>query len=87
MVRSCESVGRSGGKLDLVRTFVACIDHLAWFVKFGCVVPGCSWWWFSEPSLGDFFGLFSGPFSWGFDEGYLWEPFMVLWAVIPVPNP
>jgi hypothetical protein len=55
--------------------------------RFGCVVPGCSWWWFSEPSLGDLFGLFSGPFSWGFDGGNLWEPFVVLWAVIPLPNP
>jgi hypothetical protein len=54
---------------------------------FGCVVPGCSWWWFSEPSLGDFFGLFSGPFCLGFDGGILWEPFVVLWAVIPLPNP
>jgi hypothetical protein len=42
---------------------------------------------FSEPSLGEFFGLFSGPLSWGFDGGYLWEPFVVLWAVIPLPNP
>jgi hypothetical protein len=41
---------------------------------------------FSEPSLGVFFGLFSGPFSWGFDGGNLWEPFVVLWAVIPLPN-
>jgi hypothetical protein len=32
-----------GGKLDLVRTFLVCIDGLAWFLK---VV-----WWFSRPSL------------------------------------
>jgi hypothetical protein len=56
-------------------------------LRFGCVVPGCSWWWFSEPSLSDFFGLFSGPFSWGFDGGNLWELFVVLWAMIPLPNP
>jgi hypothetical protein len=39
------------------------------------------------PSLGDFLGLFSRPCSWGFDGGNLWEPFVVLWAVIPLPNP
>jgi hypothetical protein len=33
MERSCERVGSSGGKLDLVRTFVACIDDSASFVK------------------------------------------------------
>jgi hypothetical protein len=31
--------------------------------------------------------VFSGPCSWGFDGGNLWEPFVVLWAVIPLPNP
>jgi hypothetical protein len=51
-----------------------------------CVIPGCSWWWFSEPSLGGFLGVFSGPCSWEFDGGNLWEPFVVLWAVIPLPN-
>jgi hypothetical protein len=39
------------------------------------------------PSLGDFLGVFLGPCSWGFDGGILWEPFVVLWAVIPLPNP
>jgi hypothetical protein len=37
--------------------------------------------------LGDFLGALSGPCSWGFDGGNLWEPFVVLWAVIPLPNP
>jgi hypothetical protein len=55
--------------------------------RFGCVVPGCSWWWFLEPSLVDSLGVFSGSCSWGFDGGNLWEPFVVLWAVIPLPNP
>jgi hypothetical protein len=54
--------------------------------RFGWVVPGCSWWWFSEPSLCDSLHVFSEPCSWGFDGGNLWEPFMVLWAVIPLPN-
>jgi hypothetical protein len=31
--------------------------------------------------------LFSRPCSWGFDGGNLWESFVVLWAVIPLPNP
>jgi hypothetical protein len=39
------------------------------------------------PFLGVFLGLFSGPFSWGFDGGNLWETFVVLWDVIPLPNP
>jgi hypothetical protein len=52
-----------------------------------CVVPGCSWWWFSEPSLGGFLGVFSGPYSWGFDVGNLCEPFVVLLPLIPLPNP
>jgi hypothetical protein len=35
------------------------------------------------PSLGVFLGVFLGPCSWGSDGGNLWEPFVVLWAVIP----
>jgi hypothetical protein len=31
--------------------------------------------------------VFSGPCSWGFDGENLWEPFVVLWALIPLPNP
>jgi hypothetical protein len=52
-----------------------------------CVVPGCSWWCFLEPSLGGFLGVFSGPYSWGFDGGNMCEPFVVLWPLIPLPNP
>jgi hypothetical protein len=52
-----------------------------------CVVPGCSWWWFSEPSLCGFLGVFSGPCSWGFDGGNSCEPFMVLLPLTPHPNP
>jgi hypothetical protein len=52
-----------------------------------CVVPGCCWWWFSESSLGGFLGVFSGPCSWGFDGGNMWEPFVVLLILIPLPNP
>jgi hypothetical protein len=52
-----------------------------------CVVPDCSWWWFSEPSLGGFLGVFSGPCSWGFDGGNSCEPFAVLLPLIPLSNP
>jgi hypothetical protein len=34
--------------------------------RFGCIVPGCSCWWFSEPSLVDFHRVCSGPCSWRF---------------------
>jgi hypothetical protein len=45
--------------------------------------------------LGGDFGVLSWCFSWvvsgtlllGFDGENLWEPFVVLWAVIPLPNP
>jgi hypothetical protein len=52
-----------------------------------CVVPGCSWGWFSEPFLGGFLGVFSGPCSWWFDGGNSCEPFVVLLSLIPLPNP
>jgi hypothetical protein len=38
------------------------------------------------PSLGCFLEVFLGPCSWGFDGGNLWEPFVVLWPMIPLPN-
>jgi hypothetical protein len=31
--------------------------------------------------------VFSGPCSRGFDGGNLWEPFVVLLSLIPLPNP
>jgi hypothetical protein len=37
--------------------------------------------------VGEICGVFSVPFSWGFGGGNLWEPFVVLWPVIPFPNP
>jgi hypothetical protein len=30
--------------------------------------------------------VFSGPCSWGFDGGNMWEPFVVLLSLIPLPN-
>jgi hypothetical protein len=32
-VRSRERDGCTGGKLDLIRTFMVCIDDLVWFLK------------------------------------------------------
>jgi hypothetical protein len=54
--------------------------------RLGCVLTGCSWWWFSEPSFGGFLGVFSGPCSWGFCGGCMCEPFVVLFPLIPFPN-
>jgi hypothetical protein len=50
-------------------------------------LPGLPFWWFSEHFLGDFPGEVSRPFSWGFDGGYMHEPFVVLFPWIPLPNP
>jgi hypothetical protein len=55
--------------------------------RLGCVVPIRSFWWFSEPPLGGFLGVFSGPFSLGFREGCMCEPFVVLFHLIHLPNP
>jgi hypothetical protein len=42
---------------------------------------------FRSPLLVISLGYFQDLFSWGFDGGNLWEPFVVLWVVIPLPNP
>jgi hypothetical protein len=76
-----------GRKLDLVWTFMVCIDDLTWFLK-ACL--SSSWFSFlviSEPFLGDFLGVFSWPFSWGFGGGCMHEPFVVLFPLIPLPYP
>jgi hypothetical protein len=36
--------------------------------------------------LGGFLGVLSGPCSWGFDGGNMWELFVVLLLLIPHPN-
>jgi hypothetical protein len=86
-VRSCERVGWSGGKLNLVWTFVACIDDSVWFLKvwmccsrlFLMVIFGALSWWFLWVVFGTFLlGIWWRKFV---------EPFMVLWAVIPLPIP
>jgi hypothetical protein len=61
-VRSRERDGCLGGKLDLVRTFMVCIDGSALFLK----VEKC----FSRPFFVVFFGALVGGvlrmISWGF---------------------
>jgi hypothetical protein len=51
-------------------------------VLFPFVLGGDFW----SPLLVDFV-VFSGPFSWGFGGGCMCEPFMVLFPLIPLPNP
>jgi hypothetical protein len=60
MVRSCERVGWSGGKLHLVWTSLVCIDDSAWFLKallccsrlFLVVIFEALSWWFSRCVFG-----------------------------------
>jgi hypothetical protein len=62
MVRSCERVGWSGDKLDLVWTFLWCINDSAWFLKdllccsrsFFVVIFGALSWWISWSVFGTF---------------------------------
>jgi hypothetical protein len=51
------------------------------------VLPGFPFWWFLEPLLGDFLGEILRPFFWGFGGGYILEPFVVIFPLIPLPNP
>jgi hypothetical protein len=76
-----------GQKLDLVWTFMVCIDDSMWFLK-ACLS-------FSRFSFLVIFGAFSWRFSrsdfeaflFGICWGYMHEPFMVLFPLIPLPNP
>jgi hypothetical protein len=43
-VRSRERDGCMGGKLDLVWTFMVCIDDSAWFLKDFCCLSRLSFW-------------------------------------------
>jgi hypothetical protein len=74
-----------GGKLDLVRTFMVCIDGSAWFIK----VVKC----FSRPFFGDFWRYLLC-FSWqSFEDDFLgtllgvtYEDLVPLWLVTLPPN-
>jgi hypothetical protein len=73
MVRSGEREGWSGSKLDLVWTFLVCIDDSAWFLKallrysrlFLVVIFGAISWWFSRCVFGTLLlGIWWGKFVW-----------------------
>jgi hypothetical protein len=70
MVRSWERDGCSGGKLDLVWTFMVCIDDSAWFLK--------AWLCLSRFTFLVIFGAFSWRFSCGSFETFLFE---IWWGV------
>jgi hypothetical protein len=54
------------------------LDVLFPFVLFGD---------FQSLFLSDFLGEILRPFSWGFAGGCMHEPFVVLFLLIPLPNP
>jgi hypothetical protein len=54
------------------------LDVLFLFVPFGD---------FHSPFFGDFHGVILGPFFWGFCGGCMHEPFVVIFPLIPLPNP
>jgi hypothetical protein len=73
MVRFCERVGWTGGKLDLVWTSLVCIDDSAWCLKalFCCswlflvVIFGALSWWFSWFVFGTLLlGIWWGKYVW-----------------------
>jgi hypothetical protein len=86
MMRFCERVEWSGGKLDLVWTSLVCIDDSTWFLKallccsrlFLLVIFGALSWWFSRCVF--------GTLLLGIWWGNMWEPFVVLLPLIPLPN-
>jgi hypothetical protein len=87
MVRSCERVGWSGGKLDLVWTSLWCIDDSTWFLK-AWMCCSCSFFLVIFGAfLGNFLGEISRSFHWGYFGGCMHEPFMVLFPLILLPNP
>jgi hypothetical protein len=80
-VRSKERDGCLGGKLDLVWTFMVCIDDSAWFLKVLCNLSRSPFWWFSEPFLVIFLAEFWGQFLVGFLLGVTYEDLVPLWLV------
>jgi hypothetical protein len=55
--------------------------------RLGCVVPVRSFWRFSEPFLGDFLGAILRLFSLVFGGECMHELFVVIFPLIPLPNP
>jgi hypothetical protein len=81
MVRSWERVGWLGVKLDLVWTFMVCIDDSVWLLKAFVVSPVFPFWWFSEPFLRIFMAEFWRRFFEGFDVGVTHEDLVPLFLV------
>jgi hypothetical protein len=87
MVRFCERVVWSGGKLDLVWISLVRIDDSTWFLKallccsrlLMVVIFGALSWWSSWCVF--------GTLLLGIWWGNMWEPFVVLLSLIPLPNP
>jgi hypothetical protein len=73
-LRSWERDGCMGGKLDLVRTFLVCIDDSAWFLKVVCCFSRPSLWWFSELFIVIFLAEFWGWFLGDFVGCHVWGP-------------
>jgi hypothetical protein len=78
-VGSRERDGYLGGKLDLVRTFMVCIDDSALFLKvvfpsfFVLILGALCWWCFEDVFL-------------GFLVGVTYEVLVPLWLVTLPPN-
>jgi hypothetical protein len=70
-VRSRERDGCLGGKLDLVRTFMVCIDGSALFLKL--IFGALCWWCFEDDLLGSLVGV-------------TYEDLVPLWLVTFPPN-
>jgi hypothetical protein len=82
MVRSCERVGWSGGKLDFVWTSLVCIDDSVWFLKawlccsrlFLMVIFGALSWWFSWCVFGTLLlGLWWGKYVWTLRGSFIFD--------------
>jgi hypothetical protein len=80
-VRSRERDGWSGGKLDLVWTFMVCIDDSAWFLKFLCYLSRPPFWCFSELFVVIFVAEFWGRVLVRFLLGVTYEDLVPLWLV------
>jgi hypothetical protein len=74
-------------KLDLVSTFMVCIDDLAWFLKACLSSSRFSFLVNFEAFSWCFLRAISRLFSLRFVGGYMHEPFMVLFPLISLPNP
>jgi hypothetical protein len=87
-VRSWERDGCMGGNLDLVWTFMVCIDDSAWFLKVVCCFSRPSFWWFSELIVVIFVVEFWGCVLARFLLGVMYEVLVPLWLVtLPQESP